>query len=194
MNPRRSRARDAMPGGGRLTIETANRDLNEEEAGQHGGVPAGPYVMLSVSDTGTGMDPETVARAFEPFFTTKEAGQGTGLGLAMVYGIVKQSGGDIRVVTELGHGTAFRIYFPRLEAAEETVMESPPFFLRPLGTGSETILVLEDETAYVASSGRSWCAADIRFWIQETRRKQFESAKRGGKPSTCSSPTSLCRE
>jgi PAS domain S-box-containing protein len=140
-------ARDAMPGGGRLTIETANADLEEEEAGQHGAVAAGPYVTLSVSDTGTGMYPETVARAFEPFFTTKDPGQGTGLGLAMVYGIVKQSGGDIRVSTELGHGTAFRIYFPRLEAAEETVMESPPFFLRPLGTGSETILVLEDENA-----------------------------------------------
>ncbi len=140
-------SRDAMPTGGRLTIETANADLNEEEAGQHGIVEAGHYVMLSVADTGAGMDRETVARAFEPFFTTKEPGQGTGLGLAMVYGIVKQSGGDIRVFTEPGHGTTFKIYFPRLEEGEEAARESPPFSLRPGGTGSETILVLEDETA-----------------------------------------------
>jgi hypothetical protein len=103
--------------------------------------------MLSVSDTGTGMDPETVARAFEPFFTTKEAGQGTGLGLAMVYGIVKQSGGDIRVLTEPGRGTTFRICFPRLESGEEASRETTPFLLRPGGSGSETILVLEDETS-----------------------------------------------
>ena len=140
-------ARDAMQTGGRLTIETANANLNEEEAGQHGIIAAGHYVMLSVSDTGAGMDQETLARAFEPFFTTKESGKGTGLGLAMVYGIVKQSGGDIRVFTEPGQGTTFKIYFPRLESGEETARESAPFSLRPAGSGTETILVLEDETA-----------------------------------------------
>src|SRR5580698_7147934 len=139
-------ARDAMPAGGRLTIETANTDLTEEEAGQHGIVAAGHYVMLSVSDTGAGMDQETMARAFEPFFTTKEPGQGTGLGLAMVYGIVKQRGGEIRVFTEPGRGTTFKIYFPRLGSGEETPRESAPFSLRPGGTGTGTILVLEDET------------------------------------------------
>ncbi len=140
-------ARDAMTTGGRLTIETANTDLTEDEAGQHGIVAAGHYVMLAVTDTGAGMDQETVARAFEPFFTTKDPGQGTGLGLAMVYGIVKQSGGDIHVFTEPGHGTTFKIYFPRLESGEETPRESAPFSLRPAGSGTETILVLEDETA-----------------------------------------------
>lgn len=139
-------ARDAMPGGGRLTIRTANADLDKSEAAEYGIAP-GPYVMLSVSDTGAGMDKETVARAFEPFFTTKGPGQGTGLGLAMVYGIVKQSGGEIRVLTAPGRGTTFKIYLPRLENAVETAPETPPFLLRPAAQGSETILVLEDETA-----------------------------------------------
>jgi len=128
-------ARDAMPKGGRLTIETANADFD-----------ATPHVMLAVSDTGSGMDSETAARVFEPFFTTKEIGKGTGLGLAMAYGIVKQSGGDIRVYTEVGRGTTFKIYLPRLERAEEPAAESAPFNLRKV-EGTETILVLEDENA-----------------------------------------------
>ncbi|HTA41061.1 MAG TPA: response regulator [Bryobacteraceae bacterium] len=139
-------ARDAMPEGGRLTIRTANADLGEGEAAEHGIAP-GPYVMLSVSDTGAGMDKETVARVFEPFFTTKEPGEGTGLGLAMVYGIVKQSGGDIRVLTAPGRGTTFKLYLPRLQRGVEATTETPPFLLRPVARGSETILVLEDETS-----------------------------------------------
>lgn len=139
-------ARDAMPAGGRLTIRTANADLGEGEAAEHG-VAAGPYVMLSVSDTGAGMDKETVARVFEPFFTTKEPGEGTGLGLAMVYGIVKQSGGDVRVLTAPGRGTTFKIYLPRLTKGVEAAAETPPFLLRPISRGSETILVLEDEAS-----------------------------------------------
>jgi PAS domain S-box-containing protein len=163
-------ARDAMPKGGKLTIETANTDLDEEESAEHGVVEPGPYVMLAVTDTGSGMDPETLARAFEPFFTTKEPGKGTGLGLAMVYGIVKQSGGDIRVSTAPGQGTTFRICFPRLVGAVESVMESAPFKLRGLlsptpDRGSETILVLEDEPALRALmrralSGRGYTVFD----------------------------------
>jgi two-component system, cell cycle sensor histidine kinase and response regulator CckA len=125
-------ARDAMPAGGRLTIETAN---------------AGAQVMLAVSDTGTGMDSETAARVFEPFFTTKEVGKGTGLGLAMAYGIVKQSGGDIRVESEPGRGATFRIFLPRLDrTAAEQPPEPVPFELRPT-QARETILVLEDDGA-----------------------------------------------
>jgi two-component system cell cycle sensor histidine kinase/response regulator CckA len=138
-------ARDAMPKGGRLTIETANVDFDgktDREA-----VPqSGPHVMLTVSDTGSGMDTETAARIFEPFFTTKALGKGTGLGLAMAYGIVKQSGGDIRVETEPGRGTTFKILLPRSERGVETTAEPVPFNLTRV-RGTETILVLEDENA-----------------------------------------------
>ena len=137
-------ARDAMPRGGKLTIETANVHLDEAAARRHVGVTSGEYVMTAVSDTGVGMDERVKAHLFEPFFTTKEQGQGTGLGLATVYGIVQQSGGFIDVVSEWGRGSTFKVYLPRVAGTAETmdpvVAESPI-----TRTASGTIMLAEDE-------------------------------------------------
>jgi signal transduction histidine kinase/CheY-like chemotaxis protein len=150
-------ARDAMPKGGKLSIETANVYLDESYSQDHVSVVPGHYVMLAISDTGCGMDEETRQRIFEPFFTTKEQGKGTGLGLSMVYGIVKQSGGNIWVYSEEGRGTTFKIYFPSVTAAAEEYRRAAHGL--EVEGGSETILLVEDAE-----------------WVRTLARQVLESA------------------
>ncbi|MGA7841586.1 MAG: ATP-binding protein, partial [Candidatus Acidiferrales bacterium] len=138
-------ARDAMPDGGKVVITTANAVLDETWTRSHPGSKAGDFVMLSVADTGTGIDSETLAHIFEPFFTTKERGKGTGLGLATVYGVVKQSGGYVWVESALGKGTAFQIYLPRIE--ELVSVPEPVAPIVEAFRGAETILLVEDADA-----------------------------------------------
>jgi two-component system, cell cycle sensor histidine kinase and response regulator CckA len=135
-------ARDAMPAGGTLTIETSNVEVSDKGAHEQPGLALGRYVLLTVSDTGIGMDEATRARIFEPFFTTKEKGKGTGLGLSTVLGIVEQSGGGVRVASELGQGTTFEVYLPRVDQAVEVARPT----LAPTSLcGNETVLLVEDE-------------------------------------------------
>jgi len=142
-------ARDAMPEGGKLTIETANTHLDEGYVGRHTDIPPGQFVLLCISDTGTGMSPEIMAKAFDPFFTTKSAGRGTGLGLSQVYGFVKQSGGHVRIYSEPDQGATVKIYMPRYHGSGDDVIvhKAVDITTLPKGRGSETILVVEDEDA-----------------------------------------------
>lgn len=150
-------ARDAMPDGGKLTIEGANVFADDEYSRVNPEVPSGQYVVIGVTDTGTGMSAETLSHVFEPFFTTKELGHGTGLGLSQVYGFVKQSGGHVKIYSELGQGTTVKIYFPRYIGKFENDEDREPEELEQ-ATRSETILLVEDDTevrTYLAEVLRS---------------------------------------
>jgi signal transduction histidine kinase len=140
-------ARDAMPDGGKLTIETGNAYLDDRYVLEHSGLSPGQYVMLAVTDTGTGMSPDVAAKAFDPFFTTKKSGVGTGLGLSQVYGFVKQSGGHVKIYSEASEGTTIKIYLPRYHGAAEQARPVADKSALPTNDGTVSILVVEDEEA-----------------------------------------------
>ncbi len=176
-------ARDAMPEGGRIVVQTANVDLDRAFVGQDGGGRPGPYTMVAVTDTGTGMDEATRARIFEPFFTTKEVGKGTGLGLATVLGIVQQSGGLIRVESQVGVGTTFRIYFPHTEGQNAPISAATA---APPRGGSETVLVVDDEVEVQALLQTALAAWGYRVLGATSPTEAMRLAAHHGGPSTCS--------
>ncbi len=174
-------ARDAIRGTGRITIETANAELDHEFARLHPGARPGSYIMLAVADTGSGMDRDTQRRIFEPFFTTKPAGQGTGLGLSTVYGIVKQSGGYLAVYSEPGHGSVFRVYLPRAGAEQPTPL-LPGLLPTPETGALATILVVEDEPAVRELVRRVLERQGYRVHVACDGAEAFERATRLGEP------------
>jgi two-component system cell cycle sensor histidine kinase/response regulator CckA len=168
-------ARDAMPLGGKIVIETANVELDETYAQKHLPIHAGSYVMLTLTDTGSGIEKSVLSQIFEPFFTTKPQGEGTGLGLSMVYGVVRQSGGTISVYSEIGHGTAFKIYFPRVEESAIPLVSAPA----PMVVGgSETILLVEDEDALRELTAELLQSAGYRVLQASTGKAGFERSER----------------
>jgi PAS domain S-box-containing protein len=173
-------ARDAMPNGGSVVIETADVELDAAYASEHEGVSAGPYVMLAVSDSGVGMDAATRARAFDPFFTTKEPGRGTGLGLSTVYGIVKQSGGNIEVYSELGHGTAFKVYLPRCD--ERAELDTPARSLPAVPNGQATLLVVDDDPQVLAATKRALQRAGYVVLSASNGREALDIARAHARP------------
>jgi hypothetical protein len=171
-------SKDAMPEGGRITIATENVTLDDSYRRKHTFIQPGPYVMLSVSDTGVGMSKETQAQIFEPFFTTKEKGKGTGLGLSTVYGIVKQSGGYVFVQSELGRGSTFRIYLPRVDDPAETY--SPTKTAQEAINGTETVLLVEDEESVRQLVKETLQARGYRVMEAENGRAGLEVAESYG--------------
>ena len=181
-------SRDAMPNGGRLTIETANALLDEGYVAEQSEVVPGRYVMLAITDNGIGMSSETRAKAFDPFFTTKDVGHGTGLGLSRVYGFVKQSGGHLKIYSELGEGTTVRIYLPRLYTEEPAAPEEP--IARVVhGNENEAILVVEDDDDVRAHTCATLHELGYRVWRPRTARARWTRSI-GGRKSDCCSPTS----
>jgi CheY-like chemotaxis protein len=167
-------ARDAMPRGGKLTIETGNVVLDEAYAVEHADVAPGPHAMLAISDSGEGMTQEARAHVFEPFFTTKPVGMGTGLGLATVYGIVRQAGGHVWVYSERGRGTTFKVYFPQVAAAPGQRPGAPA--RRGVVGGSETILLVEDDARVRDVTARALRGAGYRVLEASSGEEALEAA------------------
>ncbi|HEX2336476.1 MAG TPA: ATP-binding protein [Hyphomicrobiaceae bacterium] len=159
-------ARDAMAEGGRLTLETANCHLDDRYARLHPGVPPGQYVLIAVTDTGTGMSADTAAKAFDPFFTTKETGKGTGLGLSQVFGFVKQSGGHVKIYSELGQGTTVKVYLPRHYGDVSDRPSGAPKDSAEM-KGTENILVVEDDASVLALTATG--LRDLGYTVIEAR-------------------------
>jgi CheY-like chemotaxis protein len=158
-------ARDAMPEGGKLTIETSNAYLDDQYCRQHDGMTPGQYVLIAVTDNGGGMSPETVEKAFEPFFTTKETGKGTGLGLSQVYGFMKQSGGHVKIYSESGEGTTIKLYFPRHRGEDATDLVEDDG--GPDRGNGETILIVEDDDG--VREYASEILRDLNYKVVEAR-------------------------
>ncbi len=173
-------ARDAMPQGGKLTIETRNVELDKEYSSKHVDIPAGRYVLMTVSDTGIGMDVNTQARIFEPFFTTKPTGKGTGLGLSTVYGITSQSGGHVLLESEVGQGSIFKIYFPVIDAVPdlEPIQKTKALPEK----GSETILVAEDDANLSALVQTSLRRKGYHVLVAATGEEAEAISRRHGGP------------
>jgi len=184
-------AKDAMPAGGKLTIETANAFLDDAYAAAHTEVAPGQYVMIAVSDSGTGMQKDIAARAFEPFFTTKDEGQGTGLGLSQVYGFIKQSRGHVKLYSEPGEGTTVKIYLPRLDTSRlaDAAVEVKP---RSTKQAKETILLVEDDEDVRTFIADSLQELGYQVFAAGDGHSALQCWKSNG-TSICCSPMSACR-